>query len=76
MKTFGVEKTSLDFCVSEAQRGRILLTIGGKPAAIMIGIDAEQSEHACDDSFWRLIEERRGQETVSRKELEQLLNSA
>lgn len=76
MKTFGVKKTSLDFCVNEAQHERIVLTIEGKPVALMIGIDAEQLEQGSDDSFWRLIEERRREETVSRNELEQMLDSA
>ncbi len=69
MKIFGVEKTSLNFCVSEVQHESIVLTIEGKPMALMIGIDAEQSEQGSDDSFQRLIEERRSPETVSRNEL-------
>lgn len=69
MKIFGVEKTSLNFCVSEVQHESIVLTIEGKPMALMIGIDAEQSEQGSDDSFRRLIEERRSPETVSRNEL-------
>ncbi len=76
MKIFGVEKISLNFCVSEVQHESIVLTIEGKPMAIMIGIDAEQSEQGSDDSFRRLIEERRSPETVSRNGLEYMPDSA
>jgi len=75
MKTLGVEKTSPDFCVSEVRHGRIVLTVEGKPVAIMIGIDTEQLEQGSDDSFWRLIENRRREETVDRDGLEQMLDS-
>ena len=75
MKTYAIEKTPLDFCVSKAQFERIVLTIEGKPAALMIGIDTEQSEQGSDASFWRLIEDRRREETVSRNALEQMIDS-
>ncbi len=75
MKTFGVEKTDLDVCVHEAQLDRVIVTRKGKPVALIIGIDEEQSALGMEDSFWKLIEERRSQDTVSREELEKLIDS-
>lgn len=75
MKTIGLEFTSLDSCITEAQQERVVVMRQGKPIALVIGIDEEQLELARDHSLWKLIEERRTQETISRKELENALNS-
>ncbi len=75
MKTIGLEKTSLDSCVIEAQRERVIVMRKGKPVALVIGIDEEQLELGRDHSFWKLIEKRRTQETFSREELEKFLNT-
>ena len=76
MKTIGLEKTSLDSCIDEAQQERVIVTRKGKPAALIIGIDEEQLDLGRDDSSWKLIEERRNQDTVGREELQKLINSA
>ncbi len=76
MKTIGLEKTSLDSCIDEAQQERVIVTRKGKPVALIIGIDEEQLDLGRDDSFWKLIEERRSQDTVGREELQRLINSA
>ena len=76
MKTIGLERISLDSCVDEAQQEHIIITRKGKPVALIIGIDKEQLDLGRDDTFWKLIEERRNQDTVSREELERLINSS
>jgi len=76
MKTVGLEQTSLDSCVIDAQQERLVVTREGKPVALVIGINAEQLEYGTDDAFWKLIEDRRKEETVSRNELEKLIESS
>ncbi len=75
MKTVGLEQTSLDSCVIDAQQERLVVTREGKPVALVIGINAEQLEYSTDDVFWKLIEGRRKEETVSRNELEKLIET-
>ena len=77
MKTFGLKETSLDSCVKHAQKERVLLTRDVKPVALVVGIeglDQEQLELAGSKRFWELIQQRRGQSTLSRDELEQRLD--
>ena len=76
MKTIGLERASLGSCIDKAQQERVIVTRKGKPVALVIGIDEEQLDLGRNDSFWRLIEERRNQDTVGREELQQLINSA
>lgn len=77
MKIIGLEQASLDTCVKDAQRERVVITQNGKPVVLIVGVegmDEEQLELGSSDTFWRLIVERRAQETVSRAELEQNRN--
>ena len=79
MKVVGLEQASLDTCVNDAQRERVVITRNGKPIALIIGvegIDKEQLELGSSDKFWRLIAERRTQKTLSRSELEQRIDRA
>ena len=49
------------------------------PALLIVGVegmDEEQLELASSSAFWRLMQERRAQKTVSRAELEARLASA
>jgi antitoxin (DNA-binding transcriptional repressor) of toxin-antitoxin stability system len=74
MKTLGIEQATLDICVRETQGERVLVTRGGVPVAIVVGLgamDEEQMELGSSDEFWKLIVERRKQPMVSRAELEQ-----
>lgn len=76
MKTIEAERSSLDQCIRDAQGGRIVLTRGGVPVAMVVGLeglDAEQVELGSDPEFWRLIDERRAQPTCGREELERRL---
>jgi hypothetical protein len=78
MKVVGLHEADLNRCVQDAQRERVVLTRRGKPVAILMGIDGldlEQVELGYSEAFWKLIRERRQQQTVSRAELEKRLTS-
>lgn len=76
MKTIGVRELQkqLKECVETAQREQVVITRHGKPAAICIGVegyDWEDLVWMTDTAFWRMISERRKQEsTISQEELE------
>ena len=74
MKTVDFKQTSLNTCIEDAQDERVLITRGGKPVALVVGVgelDEEQLELAGSKKFWSLIDKRRKQKTFSRAELEQ-----
>ncbi len=75
MKTVGIEQSTLDACVREAQEDRVLITRDGLPVALVLGIeglDEEQVQLGSSDEFWKLIAERRKQRTVTRADLERM----
>jgi antitoxin (DNA-binding transcriptional repressor) of toxin-antitoxin stability system len=77
MKMVSLEQTTLDICVNEAQQERLVITRNGKPVALIVGlegIDEEQLQLGNSDKFWELITQRRQQKTVSRTELEKLID--
>src|SRR3954451_15519264 len=74
MKTVAVSKVDakLNAVVGTSQKERVVLTRGGKPSAVLIGIenyDAEDQAYATSAEFWRLIESRRQGRTVPLAEL-------
>lgn len=72
MKTVNIDETSLDSCVQDAQRERIVVTRKGIPVVLIVGIegmDEEQLQLGSSDEFWRLITERRQQKTIGSAEL-------
>jgi antitoxin (DNA-binding transcriptional repressor) of toxin-antitoxin stability system len=71
MKTIKIEQSSLQECISQAQEDHLIVTRDGRPVALVIGIDEEQLELVQDASFWKLIEERRGEKSITRNELEE-----
>lgn len=78
MRKIDLKHTSLEMCINEAERERVVVTRNGKPVALVVsvrGMDEEQLQLGSSDKFWRLIAERRAQETVSRVELEQNIKS-
>ncbi len=78
MKQIGVEKSSLETCVNEAQRQRVVITRKGKPVALLIGVarmDREQLQLGNNDKFWELITKRRAQKAIDRSKLEERLSS-
>jgi antitoxin (DNA-binding transcriptional repressor) of toxin-antitoxin stability system len=73
MKTVGLEHTTLEGCIKDARRERVVVTRKGKPVALVVGVeglDEEQLQLGSSDKFWTLIEARRKQKTMSRAELE------
>jgi antitoxin (DNA-binding transcriptional repressor) of toxin-antitoxin stability system len=79
MKLIGLENATLDGCINEAQRERVIITRNGKPIALMLGVegmDTEQLQLGLSDRFWTLIEQRRKQKTISRAELEKKISRA
>jgi len=76
MKTVSMEDATLDRCVAEAQQEKVILTRNGHPIALIVsvdGMDEEQIRLSSDPEFWKLMEERRRQKTISREELERRL---
>ena len=76
MKTMGIERATLERCVEESADDRVLVTRGGRPVALIVGVnglDREQVELGSSDKFWKLIRERRKEKTISRAELERQL---
>jgi prevent-host-death family protein len=59
-------------CVDMSQQEQVVITRRGKPAAVMVGVEGKDWEEVVlqtSASFWKLIEERRKQPTMSIKEL-------
>lgn len=59
-------------CVDRSQIEKVVVTRHGKPAAVLVGVEGKDWEDIVFESsptFWRLIERRRKQPTVSLKEL-------
>jgi len=78
MMKIDLGQASLDTCVNNAQRERIVITRNGKPVALIIGVegmDEEQLQLGSSDKFWRLVAERRIQKTMTRAELEQSIKT-
>jgi prevent-host-death family protein len=70
MKTVSVRdlQKRLREYVDAAQEDRIVITHRGKPAAVLVGVEGADWETVVVEtnaSFWRLIEKRRKQHTVS-----------
>jgi len=73
MKTVGLEHTTLEVCIKDARRERVVVTRKGKPVALVVGVeglDEAQIQLGSSEKFRTLIEARRRQKTVSRTELE------
>ena len=78
MVKMNLYQATLESAVSEAQLDRVIVTENGKPVAIVIGVadmDEEQLQLSSSDRFWKLITERRRQQTISRAELERRLEA-
>jgi putative addiction module component (TIGR02574 family) len=73
-------KNELSAYVEEAQRGRVLVTRHGRPAALIIGVEGEEFEDLMtrsDPEFWRMIETRRStSKTISASEMRKRLGLA
>ncbi len=59
-------------CVDISQQDQVVITRRGKPAAVMVGVEGKDWEDLVlqtSSTFWRLIDERRKEPTMSIKEL-------
>jgi prevent-host-death family protein len=69
-------KQQLSGCVIRAQRERVLITKQGRPAALMIGVEGHDLEDVLlmqNPRFWKMIESRRAEPTVSLEEVRRAL---
>ena len=76
MKTVDIHETNLDACVVDAQSDRVVVTRGGNPVALVVGVqglDEEQAQLGASDEFWKLISARRKEPTIDRAALEKKL---
>ena len=81
MKTVALReaKQSLSGFVAHAQRERVLITKHGKPAALVIGVEGRDIEDVLlsqDPDFWKVVEARRRQPTLSLAEVRARLGIA
>lgn len=79
MKIVEIDDSTLETCVDDARTERVVITRDGKPIALVVGVeglDEEQIQLGSDPEFWKLIESRRAQKTISRAELERRLDEA
>jgi hypothetical protein len=77
MKTIDILNTSLDACVTDAQSSPVVVTRGGSPIALVVGVqglDDEQVELGVSDKFWQLIAARRTEHSMDRAALESRLD--
>ena len=59
-------------CVDISQQDKVVITRRGKPAAILVGVEGKDWADVAlqtSPSFWKLIEARRKESTLSMKEL-------
>ena len=70
-----IEQHSLEDCIAAATKkdGFVVVTKKGQAVALIEPFDQEQHELALDKEFWKMIEERRKQPTISLEELERRL---
>ena len=59
-------------CVDTTQEERVVITRRGRPAAVLVGVEGKDWEDVVlqtSPAFWKLIEERSKQPTISSKDL-------
>ena len=64
-------------CVKASQRNRVVVTRHGIPTALIIGVEGTDWETLAlqtNPSFWRMIERRRSEKTVSLETIKRLAN--
>ena len=80
MKTISVRdlQKRIRDCVNASQRDRVVVTRRGIPTALIIGVEGSDWETLAlqtSPSFWRMIEQRRHEQTVSLDEMRQRVNA-
>ena len=81
MKTVTIRdlQKNLKESVDAAQSDRVVITRQGKPAAVLVGVEGADWETVVletNAAFWRLIQKRRKQPTVSLTEMRKRLRKA
>jgi prevent-host-death family protein len=59
-------------CVDMSQEDQVVITRRGKPAAVLVGVEGKDWEDVViqtSSTFWKFIEERRKEPTMSMKEI-------
>jgi antitoxin (DNA-binding transcriptional repressor) of toxin-antitoxin stability system len=78
MTTVNIGQADLNNCISASQIEPVVLTRKGDPVALIVGIDGldqEQVALGASTEFWKLIQERRKEPTLSRQELNERIAS-
>lgn len=78
MKTIDAGETNLGSSLDDAQNERVVITRGGRPVAVLIGVedlDEEQLALCRSAEFWEMISARRQEPTMTRTELERSFGS-
>jgi prevent-host-death family protein len=79
MKTISVRELQKNIreSVDAAQEDKVVITRHGKPAALLIGVEGDDWESVVLETskpFWKLIEKRRKQKTISLREMRKLIH--
>ena len=80
MKTVNVRELQKHVrgCVKASQRSRVVVTRHGIPAALIIGVEGTDWETLTlqtNPSFWRMIEKRRTEKTLSLETMRKLMGT-
>ena len=80
MKTINVRELQKHVrgCMKVSQRDRVVVTRHGVPTALIIGvegIDWETLALQTSPAFWRMIEKRRAEHTISLEAMKKLTNT-
>lgn len=78
MKTISVRELQKHIrdCVKASQRDRVVVTRHGTPTVLMIGVEGTDWDTLAlqtNPSFWRMIEKRRAEKTVSLETMRRLV---
>ena len=80
MKTINVRdlQQHVRDCVKASQRDRLVVTRHGIPTALIIGVEGTDWETLAlqtNPSFWRMIEKRRSDKTISLERMRRWVNA-
>lgn len=65
--------------VDAAQKEKVVVTRNGKPAALLIGVEGQDWESVVlqtSSRFWKLIEKRRREKTISLREMRKRMKAS
>ena len=74
MKTINVRdlQKNVRKCMVASQKDRVVITRHGKPAAVLVGVEGRDWEdvlYQTSASFWKMIQRRRKEKTLSFQEM-------